>query len=91
MSEDLYYPAAKNFLQRYEISVSDHIVDIVVSVMRTRDNVGWQGGDFVKSIVNNDLKSAVFRADKECINHLKTFVLVMSHCYPEDEMKYHKV
>lgn len=91
MSEDLYYPAAKNFLQRYDINASDHIVDIAVSVMRTRDNVGWQGGDFVQSIINNNLYSAVQRADGECINHLKTFAMVMNHCFPEDEMKYHKV
>ena len=91
MEDEKLYQTARDFVKRYDVEVSDHIIDIIVSVMRTRDNVGWQGGDFVKSIVNNDLKSAVFRADKECINHLKTFVLAMSHCFPEDEMKYHKV
>ena len=46
-TEELYYPAARNFLKRYQIDASEHIVDIIVSVMKTRDNVGWQGGDFV--------------------------------------------
>lgn len=91
MSEELYYSAARNFLKRYKIEASNHIVDIVVSIMRTRDNDGWQGGSFVQSIVNNNLSEAVQRADSDCINHLKTFVLVLRDCYPVEEMKYHKV
>lgn len=91
MSEDLYYPAAENFLKRYEIVASNHIVDIIVSIMRTRDNVGWRGGDFVQSIVNNNLTDAVLRADNDCINHLKIFVLALRNCYPVEEMSYHKV
>jgi hypothetical protein len=91
MSEELYYPAAENFLKRYNIQASNHIVDIIVSIMRTRDNVGWQGGDFVQSIVNNNLTEAVLRADNDCINHLKTFVLALRNCYPVEEMTFHKV
>ena len=91
MSEDLYYPAARNFLKRYEIDASNHIVDIMVSVMRTRDGVGFMGGSFVQSIVNNNLAEAVLRSDNDCINHLKTFVLVLYNCYPQEELEYYKV
>lgn len=90
-TDEMYYPAARNFLLRYKIEASEHIVDIIVSVMRTRDKVGWQGGDFVQSIVNNNLSESVLRADKDCINHLKTFVLALRNCFPDEEMKYHKV
>lgn len=90
-TDELYYPAARNFLKRYDIEASEHIVDIIVSVMRTRDNVGWQGGDFVQSVVKNNLSEAVLRADKDCVNHLKTFVLALRNCFPEEEMTWHKV
>jgi hypothetical protein len=53
--------------------------------------VGWQGGDFVQSIVNNDLTNAALRADNDCVNHLKTFVLALRNCYPVEEMTFHKV
>ncbi len=90
-TEDLYYPAAQNFLKRYAIDASDHIVDIIVSVMRTRDKVGFQGGDFVQSVVNNDLTNAALRADNDCVKHLKTFVLALRNCYPAEEMAFHRV
>jgi hypothetical protein len=91
INEDIYYPAARNFLRRYNITASEHIVDIIVSVMRTRDNVGWQGGDFVQSIVSNNLTQSVLRADNDCINHLKTFVLAKQNCYPKEELAFHLV
>lgn len=89
-TEDVYYPSVRNFFERYKIDATEHIVDIAVSVMRTRDG-GWQGGSFVQSIVNNDLEGAISRADSECINHLKTFVLIKRNCFVESELKYHKV
>jgi len=33
----------------------------------------------------------VLRADKDCVNHLKTFVLALRNCFPEEEMTWHKV
>ena len=91
MSEELYYPATENFLKRYNIQASNHIKDIIVSIMKTRDKVGWQGGSFVQAVVDNNLTEAVLRADNDCINHLKTFVLALRNCYPVEEMTFHKV
>jgi hypothetical protein len=88
---EIYYDSARNFLKRYGITASDHIVDIIVSIMKTRDKVGWQGGDFVQSVVNNNLSEAVLRADSDCVNHLKTFVLALKNCYVESELIFHKV
>lgn len=55
-------------------NVSEHIIDIMVSVMLTRDGV-MQGGDFVQAICQNDLRNAVTRADTDCIKHLKLITL----------------
>ena len=91
MSEELYYPAAENFLKRYKIEASNHIVDVIVSIMRARDGVGFMGGDFAQAVVNNNLTEAALRADNDCVNHLKTFVLALRNCYPVEEMSFHKV
>lgn len=53
---------------------SPHIVQIVASVMMTRDEVGYPGGSFVQAVVNNDLVGAISRADTECAKHLKLIV-----------------
>lgn len=89
-TEDVYYQSVRNFLERYEIEASEHIVDVAVSVMRTRDGV-WQGGSFVQSIIDNDLESAIGRADNDCVKHLKTFVLLKRNCFVDSELKYYKV
>ncbi len=88
--EDNYYQSVRNFLERYKIEATEHIVDVAVSVMRTRDGI-WQGGSFVQSITSNDLESAIGRADSECIKHLKTFVLIKRNCFVDTELKYYKV
>lgn len=51
----------------------DHICGIAASVMMTRDNV-LMGGSFVTAVVENDLDSAVERADSVCAQHLPFFV-----------------
>lgn len=62
--------------------VSDHIIDIIISVMMTRDNV-LEGGGFVQAICKNDLRNAVGRADGECIKHLKLIAMAYSNAYVE--------
>lgn len=53
---------------------SPHIVQIVASVMMTRDEVGYPGGSFVQAVVNNDLVGAISKADTECAKHLRLIV-----------------
>ena len=88
--EDIYYQSARNFFERYKIEATEHIADVAVSVMRTRDGI-WQGGSFVQSIIENDLESAISRADNQCVQHLKTFVLIKRNCFVDSELKYYKV
>ena len=62
--------------------VSDHIIDVIISVMMTRDDV-LQGGGFVQAICQNDLRNAVGRADSDCIKHLKLITMAYSNAYVE--------
>jgi hypothetical protein len=61
--------------------VSDHILDIMVSIMATRDKSSYAGGSFVESVVNNDLFGCITRADNECLKHLKLLVVCKANCY----------
>lgn len=84
MSEDKLYNAASEFVKRYEEeNVSEHIINIIVSVMKTRDGIGPIGGSFVQSVVNNDLYGALVRADKECLKHIKLIALSKNNCFCE--------
>ena len=70
-----YVEAAKKHLHDYgTYTYSDHIIDVIVSVMMTRDGV-MQGGGFVQAIVNNDLRGAIGRADGDCTTHLRVIAL----------------
>ena len=63
--KDKFYEAAIDFVSKYEVTVSDHIIDIVVSVMRTRDNVPPMGDqDCLKNI------RIIVAAKRHC--HLKS-------------------
>ena len=64
-------------------TVSDHILDIMVSIMCTRDKSSYAGGGFVEAIVSNDLLKSATRADSECVKHLKLLALTNSQCYAE--------
>ena len=69
-----YKKVAAEFAKRYEAEVSDHIIDVMTSVMLTRDNI-QRGGSFAQAIVRNDLYDAISRADSECIHHIKIITL----------------
>ena len=81
MTDEKLYQTARDFVKRYDVEVSDHIIDIIVSVMRTRDGIGPMGGSFVQSIVNNDLYDAVTRGDKDCLKNLKIITLAKRNCF----------
>jgi hypothetical protein len=63
--------------------VSNHILDIMVSIMCTRDKSSYAGGGFVEAIVANDLYAASTRADGECEKYLKLLSLTNKQCYAE--------
>ena len=75
-----YQSAAKEFALEYEVT-NPHIINIIASVMMTRDGVGLQGGSFVQSIVDNDLWGAISRADNQCMNNLQVIVAANQYSY----------
>jgi hypothetical protein len=77
-----YRFVAEEFAAQYDVS-SQHIISIISSVMMTRDGKGIPGGEFVQSVVSNDLFGAVSRADNECYNHLKVIVAANQYAYLE--------
>lgn len=59
-----------------------HIINIGASILCTRWDVGYPGGSFVQAIVNNDLSSAMLRADginKQCME----FYVYMMYSIPK--------
>jgi hypothetical protein len=71
---DLYRAATIDWLNRNEYKASEHIIDIIISVLFTRDAV-LIGGDFAKAVCNNNLFSAFRYADSETLQNLKTIIL----------------
>jgi hypothetical protein len=76
-----YRERAIQFAKEWREDVSEHIIDIMVSIMATRDKSSYAGGSFVQSVVNNDLFGAINRADSECSKHLKLLVVCNANCY----------
>ena len=72
-------------LRDIDVYVSDedynHILDLAISVVLTRDEI-LQGGGFVQSIVKNDLSRAVHGADRTAFNAIKLLCHVNSWCFP---------
>lgn len=76
-----YYQVATLFPRTYGWGkLSEHITDIIVSVMMTRDKVR-PGGSFVTAVVENDLRAAILSGDDECVAHIKIIVLARDNAY----------
>jgi len=75
-----YQSAAKEFALEYEVT-NPHIINIIASVMMTRDEKGLQGGSFVQSVVDNDLFGAISRADNQCLQNIKVIVAANQYSY----------
>jgi hypothetical protein len=72
---------AQNYIPNFVYLGEDdknHIVNIGTSIICTRHNVGYPGGSFVQSIVNNDLRGTFATADDININAIR-FYLMMIH------------
>jgi hypothetical protein len=64
-----------------EENISDHIIDIMVSIMATRDKSSYAGGGFVEAIVANNLYLAMSRADMDCRKNLFLLTMCNANCY----------
>ena len=62
-------------------NVSNHIIDIMVSIMCTRDKSSYAGGGFVEAVVANNLYLAMSRADSECRNNIFLLSMCGMNCH----------
>ena len=58
-------------------SEKNHIIEIGTSILCTKWEVGYEGGSFVKSFVNNDLMGAIGRTDGTSYKGFKFFASLM--------------
>jgi hypothetical protein len=75
---DKYNNEAERFAKLWRVD-NQHIIEIIASVMMTRDGVGYPGGGFVNAVVANNLRLAVSLADSECLENIKPIVSSMNH------------
>jgi hypothetical protein len=54
-----------------------HIIEIGTSILCTKWKIGYEGGSFVQSFVNNDLMGAIGRADSTTYKGFKFFASLM--------------
>lgn len=72
--EEKYNEAVVKWLvDNQKTNVSEHIIDIITSVIMTRTKAKI-GGHFAQAVVNNDLKGAINRADSEVLENLVLIV-----------------
>jgi hypothetical protein len=62
-------------------NVSEHILDIMVSIMCTRDKSSYVGGGFVEAVVANNLYLALSRADTDCRNNIFLLTMCKANCF----------
>lgn len=69
-----------HYIQHYEFLTKDdleHIADIGTSVICTKLEIGYPGGSFVQSIVNNDLRGSFANADSVNAGAIRFYVMMM--------------
>ncbi len=72
---------AIEFAKEWQTEVSDHIIDIMVSIMATRDKTSYAGGGFVQAVVENNLYLAMSRADSDCRKNIFILTMCNMNCY----------
>jgi hypothetical protein len=76
-----YRERAIQFAKEWDTEVSEHILDIMVSIMATRDKTSYAGGGFVQAVVANNLYLAMNRADMDCRKNLFLLTMCNMNCY----------
>ena len=78
---DQYRERAIQFAKDWNTEVSQHNLDIMVSIMATRDKTSYEGGSFVQAVVANDLHQAVARADDDNLRVIKLLAMCRYNCF----------
>ncbi len=76
-----YRERAIQFVKEWNENVSEHIIDIMVSIMATRDKSSYAGGGFVQAVVDNNLYLALSRADSDCRKNIFILTMCNANCH----------
>jgi hypothetical protein len=76
-----YRERAIQFVKEWNENVSEHIIDIMVSIMATRDKSSYAGGGFVQAVVDNNLYLALSRADTDCRKNIFILTMCNANCH----------
>jgi hypothetical protein len=76
-----YRERAIQFAKEWKEDVSEHILDIMVSIMATRDKSSYAGGGFVQAVVDNNLYLALSRADNDCRKNIFILTMCNANCH----------
>jgi hypothetical protein len=76
-----YRERAIQFVKEWNENVSEHIIDIMVSIMATRDKSSYAGGGFVEAVVANNLYLAMSRADTDCRKNIFILTMCNANCH----------
>ena len=76
-----YRERAIQFAKEWDTEVSNHILDIMVSIMATRDKSSYAGGGFVEAVVANNLYLAMSRADTDCRENIFILTMCKANCF----------
>jgi hypothetical protein len=76
-----YRERAIQFVKEWNENVSEHILDIMVSIMATRDKSSYAGGGFVEAVVANNLYLAMSRADTDCRKNIFILTMCNANCH----------
>lgn len=76
-----YRERAIQFAKEWATEVTDHNLDIMVSIMATRDKTSYPGGGFVEALIDNNLYQAVSRADSDNLKVLKLLTMCRFNCF----------
>ena len=80
VQNDSYMP------ELYE-SQKQHVIQIGTSILCTRWGIGYEGGGFVQSVVNNDLMGAIGQADGTNIKMLPFYCKMIYNVGLPNELK----
>ena len=71
---------AKGWENEFPI-VTDHNIEMMVSIMCTRDKSSYAGGGFVEAVIANNLYLALSRADTDCRNNIFLLAMCKANCF----------
>lgn len=74
-----YFDKYGNDYLPYDVAFQEkeHIIYIGTTILCTKWEIGYQGGDFALAVVNNDLAGAFSRADHINVHCIRFYLMLM--------------